>query len=291
MSSKVLDRPLILTEPKDGALKVAFDSAQERLPRLSDLELSGLQTKHDNLVEEERQMLGIETDAKTTVQAEIRRVEKELRTHRTNLPVLSVEAFQMRDEKGYPLLVPFALDKNTISISGSSTDSPQINLPAGARKHYQDVVAALAGQSAYSWRAFNIPFGILGMFLVAFFVGFPLVFMSFFDAGIRFGIFAILAVIVGYWTSGVYTTPDLKITARYTGALPIRIRALIRMNQKYFDQICILAEVKEWAIDQVVIPKLDPLVIGYLEATDSWSLLGAFETTPLENYIEAEFTT
>lgn len=85
------------------------------------------------------------------------------------------------------------------------------------------------------------------------------------------------------------TMYSVKLHAKLGGTIPDNIRELIRKEKNNFDKILILAAAPEWSLEakrQVVI-QADPLVIG--QKRNKYYLLGKFDLTPLEKWLEAEF--
>jgi hypothetical protein len=80
------------------------------------------------------------------------------------------------------------------------------------------------------------------------------------------------------------------IQSTFQGCIPLEIRNIISKNESKFDDVFIIAEAN-W--EQVAVPNLDPLVIG--SKTNGYEaicwLIGAFDLTPIEQLIKAEWTT
>ena len=70
--------------------------------------------------------------------------------------------------------------------------------------------------------------------------------------------------------------------------MPNKTRLRIEELRDDFDSIHILAEVPEWKIEKVALPLSDPLVLGF--ADNAFYLLDIYDTTPIENYVQQEFT-
>lgn len=85
---------------------------------------------------------------------------------------------------------------------------------------------------------------------------------------------------------------DIQIEAEYRGGvMPDDLRVRIRdvQERRLFDKIFIVAEAPAWKIDAIARTKGDPLVVGWSRDTAQMFLIGAFDPTPLEKYVEEQF--
>ncbi len=72
--------------------------------------------------------------------------------------------------------------------------------------------------------------------------------------------------------------------------LPEKTRRKIAQAQPIFgDQLYIIVEAKDWKLDEVRLPKPDPLIVGYRKG--ALYLIDAFDLTSLEKIVAVEFTT
>lgn len=79
-----------------------------------------------------------------------------------------------------------------------------------------------------------------------------------------------------------------RLRATFSGLIPEEARKQIIQAREIFSQIFIVAEVKQWDLEQSVIPRpTDPLVVGY-DGKHFW-LVTAFDPTSLEEFIARNF--
>lgn len=80
-----------------------------------------------------------------------------------------------------------------------------------------------------------------------------------------------------------------RLRAQFAMLIPRAVKEEIARVRGEFKEIFVVAEVPSWDFKQTVIPRpnKDPLVVGYDGA--SYWLIAAFDPTPLEAYIKAEF--
>lgn len=84
----------------------------------------------------------------------------------------------------------------------------------------------------------------------------------------------------------------IEIEAEYRGGvMPDDLRTKVKDvgRRRLFDEIFVIAEAPSWKINTVARTKSDPLVVGWLENTAQMFLIGAFDPTPLERYVEEQF--
>lgn len=175
-------------------------------------------------------------------------------------PLLSMEVLKMRNAEGFPVFAPFFLDCQTFSLyfSGGRAYRDErggevMRLPSDMRAMYQDIFA--------KWKK--------------------------------------EANSVHYFSA--------KITAQFSGVIPQAVRKRIEQVLPDFQpgkkkvsfwnrfagpqstlNIFLLAEVRRWEVDKVVIQNPDPLVVGYRYG--ELRLIDHFDETPMEEYIRREFT-
>lgn len=104
-----------------------------------------------------------------------------------------------------------------------------------------------------------------------------------------------LVLVVGFFTMIMASQIDgarnfYRLRAEYNGLIPDEVRAKIDAARIDFnpDRIFILAEGPDWRMDRVVVPRADPLVLGF--ANDHFWLIAEYETSPAEEYVSAELT-
>jgi hypothetical protein len=84
------------------------------------------------------------------------------------------------------------------------------------------------------------------------------------------------------------TKKTARLRAQFGMLIPQAIKTEIARVRGEFKEIFIIAEAPRWDLKLTAIPKpKDPLVVGY-DGVNYW-LIAAFDPTPLENYIKAEF--
>lgn len=83
---------------------------------------------------------------------------------------------------------------------------------------------------------------------------------------------------------------SVHLEAQFTSLIPAPIKAKIAEAQPHFKEIFIVAEAPNWKLETVAIPRpqRDPLVVGF-DGHNLW-LIAAFDATPLERYIQDEWT-
>lgn len=83
------------------------------------------------------------------------------------------------------------------------------------------------------------------------------------------------------------TQKTVKLTAKFSGVIPEKVKQRIAHARSVFSSIFILAEVGTWSLTEEALTKVDPLVVGF--ADESFWLIDTFDTTPLEEYVRREF--
>jgi hypothetical protein len=85
-----------------------------------------------------------------------------------------------------------------------------------------------------------------------------------------------------------------NIRTQFTGVIPDEARDLIKNNAKDFDKILLISEANQWSTDKIIIPPqpVDPLIIGRKEIAGviKYYLIGQFDPTPIEVYVNREFS-
>lgn len=82
------------------------------------------------------------------------------------------------------------------------------------------------------------------------------------------------------------TRKSIRLRTIFSGVIPQDVREEIAVMRDSFTSIFIIAEVDEWDVVKTApIRRGDPLVIGY--EGGKFFLIAAFDTTPLEAYIES----
>lgn len=82
----------------------------------------------------------------------------------------------------------------------------------------------------------------------------------------------------------------MRLTAELpTGFVPDTMREQIRKAWRVFDSIFIIAEAR-MKLDEIRALKGDPLVVGWKKKTATMYLIGNYDPTDLETYVETQFT-
>ncbi len=226
----------------------------------------------------------IERDART--QLEAKRSDLKSQLTGTKYQQLSLEALKRRNDVGLPVFALFALTSPIFTIESQNMgDSfgkyhPAQSLPTTLAQCYADVREKLTPFDTDGVRVFSV--------LIAAIAALIAIDGKSFEAILGGSIVAMLAGAFAFFAPA---TKAVRITARYDGIMPIRVREKIAQveESKEFDQIFILAEVKEWQKDEVVIPKKDPLVLGFVN--NNLFLIDKYDTTGVEEYVANEFAT
>lgn len=81
------------------------------------------------------------------------------------------------------------------------------------------------------------------------------------------------------------------LTTEFVGIMPDSARNEVVKAQKsrLFDHIFVIAEVKNWRLDQVVRAKGDPIVVGWVNNTQQMFLITMFDPTPFEQYVADQY--
>ena len=85
------------------------------------------------------------------------------------------------------------------------------------------------------------------------------------------------------------TKKTTRLRAQFGMLIPQNVKEQIVRARGEFKEIFVVAEAPRWDLKQTAIPRpdKDPLVVGY-DGVNYW-LIAAFDPTPLEEYIKAEF--
>lgn len=74
-----------------------------------------------------------------------------------------------------------------------------------------------------------------------------------------------------------------------TGFIPDTLREQIKKAWKAFDGIYVIAEAR-FRVNVTFMPKGDPLVVGWKKSNSTMYLIGKYDPTPLEEYVELQMT-
>lgn len=74
-----------------------------------------------------------------------------------------------------------------------------------------------------------------------------------------------------------------------SGFIPDTLREQIKRAWRVFDSIFVIAEAK-FKLNAIFVPKGDPLVVGWKKGNSTMYLIGKYDPTPLETYVEEQFT-
>jgi hypothetical protein len=213
-----------------------------------------------------------------------------------------IESMRWR-ENGFPALVPFKITMDTVTFTSFKTIGDKIdwkieNVPECVIKIYEDVAGLPYQKLSKEMRErakHRITFRLWASFAVAIAAATAFVPGS---AGIgwRIALGVIISLVSGIAAKAISDHRVMKrcgkaalaykISARFDGLIPERIRQKIRRAQSLgiFKEIFILAEVPGLAIEESEMPKPaqigDPLVIGF-DGSGFW-LIAAFDTSPVE---------
>lgn len=307
--SRVLTKPLMESTPTTGALKQVLDTCTT--PQ-DEFELVGAQIRLAQIECELHDALDFEADLREGLVSRANTLRAQIARHQLSLPRLSDEVFGWRNPQGLPILVPFQPTEPSVNIthagSGMSSEVWVSGIPFRLVTCYQDLKSlvkpkwVLTREMDKAWYGsdrlfagmvcvvvgvlFSIILTLLGS-LVAYLIGQTI------SPEVWLGI-VFLPPVIG---AGIVLLPwqparhFQSYTARYTGAVPPQIRALIREQRTNFADIAILSEVTHWDVQtRTAVPQIDPLVIGYHESAKGWYLLAAYETTDLEKLVKQEYT-
>jgi len=83
---------------------------------------------------------------------------------------------------------------------------------------------------------------------------------------------------------------SIHLKAQFEGLIPTEVKEKIAAAKPHFKEMFLVAETPSWKVETVAIPppNRDPLIVGF-DGHNLW-LVAAFETTPLERYIQDEWS-
>ncbi|HEU5114683.1 MAG TPA: hypothetical protein VFT82_02870 [Candidatus Paceibacterota bacterium] len=250
----------------------------------------------------ESEAIAVCNEAILTLEGGIKEIEA--LTGIDGLKKLDPAPFTWRTKDGMPKLMPFDVNKQGVSdISG--VEGFRLAFPSSVEPFYEDVRTKLRRISRVDLFP-KVPFfgGVLGFaagigmapFVVAGTENHPPLVAAMI-------MFAVFGTFIGFLLLSILNDVVLTrlfvrnacIQAKFQGTLPQNTRDRIKKALEKFDQVFILAEVPNLRVAFLPLPKPslqgDPLVVGYLNQTNSFYLIDKFDTTKIEDYITGEFTT
>lgn len=217
-------------------------------------------------------------------------------------PRLDSNVFKQRDNQGFPVVVPIAIDEYEVKFWSNTGYRVIRGIPEnadGLHRAYADVMHQLSGR--YTRRTKDIGLqpwvvvttGIAGsiglsggyvlLMLIASLV-FQIQLVAITNWLLMVG--AIAGMIIGLnirWLS------DRTLTVRYPAVIPDQIKEFVR--KKYwtddFNAFGILVAVTDWKINSYTISSSEALLIRYNSYTKAWYIITSFKGIPLESYIDA----
>lgn len=214
-------------------------------------------------------LLPVEVQARANLLSLIGRLQ--LQRGYKNYPRVSLEPFRWRNKQGYPKLALFGIKGNGVFSISART----ILLPGPLAECFDDVRRRLSSP----WpRRFCFGFLLLcGISLAVLAIRI----LPQFD---WVAINAIILSLFGFVLTCALNWKDLVIRARYEGIIPDEIKTNIEKVMGDFEGVYLMCEVPKWKLQKVVLPRYDPLVVGYRDG--NLYLIDVFETTPTEEYIK-----
>lgn len=265
-----------------------YNNPENTSQKLTEIEINILECE-----KEIKSLLPIEEGAKQTLQEKL----LELKRIRCNLkyPKLSLEPLSLRNDKGFPIFALFNINEREFRISENHSS---LRLPDPIKNIYKDVSDKLDSThypNTPVWMrtipVFTAPISIVIIGLIGSLAHLVLEGSKTEYCPIPwYGHIAAIILGIACLTYLIKDDYNLTITAKYTGVIPnkTRLKILEAQKDKYFESIYILAEIPEWKIEEISTPATDPLILGY--ANNSLYIIDIFDTTPIEYYINKEFT-
>jgi hypothetical protein len=235
--------------------------------------------------------------------------------------LLNPEPMRWRNKQGLPVLAPFHLHCQEISIEvrqrqdfhSRSYDDFRFDAPKSSRPYYQDMLRVLGskvyrlqGRERIDYIKSTLTWFTIGSFTIAailntIIVGIGGIFAGWLNASwifllpspIFWIIFGVSVLLITINSTSIFqptrTESPKTIRATFAGLIPADVKREIQYAKGLgvFEEIFILAEVTDWKVE--VSRQGDPLVVGF-DGRNFW-LIATFDTTTLERYVYDEFVT
>ncbi len=192
-------------------------------------------------------LLSIEHDSKSSLAEKIKVLQQDIKALcaqltplPATLPIFDLSCLTWRDERGFPRLVPFAIDSNKVAFGVKAT---RVRWTGELRT-----------------RSYTIP-------------SLPSVLGNLYND--------VNATLRGMRKAG----KSIEIAAVFGGAIPDNVRDLIQGAKDVFEDLYIIAEVRDWKVTERNAPALrsvkgDPILIGF--DGENYRMIAAFDVTSVE---------